>query len=348
MKLAICKRYLCYMAVILFATPLAAETVHIYVNNHAGTTIQVIDAVTNKIVQTIEGVEAPEGAQPSPDGKYIFITSAAENVLTVVDRAANRIIKKVPLSGHANDLAVTKDGKYVLICIAETPGAVDVIDTASLTLLKSIPTKSRMHDIVVTQDGKYAVAGSPEGKSVTVYDLATLEPVWDLELDRGIMPLTLEHRPDGSASRILVNLGGFDGFAAIDFDKRQETARVRNPEPRQGGGFGRRSDTSHGIGVAPDNKTVWVVSRVTNHIYAYSLPDLKLIGQVEFPVLQLPGQKPIGASPHWITFTPDSKTVYVSLDAIDEILAIDVATRKEVARIKAGIVPRRISTLALP
>ncbi len=344
----ICNRYVCSLLAMLLAAPLAAQTVQIYVSNHAGTTIDVIDAATNQIVQTIEGVEAPEGMQPSPDGKHIYITTAAENVLTVVDRAANRIIKKVPLSGHANDLVVTKDGKYVLVCIAETPGAIDVIDTASLTLLKTIPAPSRMHDIVVTRDGKYAVAGSPQGEYVIVYDLATLEPEWTLELDRGVMPITLEHRPDGSASRILVNLGGFDGFAAIDFDERQETARVRNPEPRQGGGFGRRSDTSHGIGVAPDNKTVWVVSRVTNHIYAYSLPDLKLIGQVEFPVLQLPGQKPIGASPHWITFTPDSKTVYVSLDALDEILAIDVATRKEVARIKTGIVPRRISTMALP
>ena len=335
------------MLAMLLAAPLAAQTVQIYVSNHAGTTIDVIDATTNQIVQTIEGVEAPEGMQFSPDGSRVYITSAGEDVLTVVDRAANRIIKKVPLSGHANDLVVTKDGKYVMVCIAETPGAVDVIETSSLSLIKTIPSDFRMHDIVVTNDNKYAVAGSPEGQFVIVYDLATLEPVWDLELDRGVMPISLEHRPDGSASRILVNLGGFDGFAAIDFDQRQETARVRNPEPR-GGGFGRRSDTSHGIGVAPDNKTVWVVSRVSNHVYAYSLPDLNLIGQVELPELQLPGQAPIGASPHWVTFTPDSKTVYVSLDAIDEVIAIDIATRKEVARIKAGIVPRRISTLALP
>jgi YVTN family beta-propeller protein len=348
MKLKICKRYVCIAAGILLAVPLAAETVQIFVANHAGTQIQVIDAATNRIVQTIEGVEAPEGVQFSPDGSRVYITTASENVLTVVDRAANRIIRKVPLSGHANDLAVTKDGKHVLVCIAEEPGAVDVIDTGSLTLVKTIPSESRMHDIVVTQDGKYAVAGSPEGNSVTVYDLAKLEPAWEYTFDRGVMPLTLEHRADGSASRILVNLSRFDGFAAVDFDSRKETARVRNPEPRQSGGFGRRSDTSHGIGVAPDNRTVWVVSRVSNYVYAYSLPDLKLLGQVAFPAVQLPGREPIGASPHWITFTPDSKTVYVSLDAIDEVLAIDVATRKEVTRIKTGIVPRRISTLTLP
>ena len=343
----ICKRYVCSLLVMLLAAPLAAQTVQIYVSNHAGTTIDVIDAATNQIVQTIEGLDAPEGMQFAPDGSRIYITSAGENVLTVVDREANRIIKKVPLSGHANDLVVTVDGRYIMVCIAEIPGAVDVIDSASLELVKTIPAPTRMHDIVVTRDGKYAVAGSPQGQYVIVYDLATLGPVWTLELGRGVMPISLEHRPDGSASRILVNLGGFDGFAAIDFDKRQESARVPNPEPDVPGGFGRRSDTSHGIGVAPDNKTVWVVSRVSNKVYSYSLPDLQLLGEVVLPVLQLPGREPIGASPHWITFTPDSKTVYVSLDAIDEVIAIDIATRQEVARIKTGIVPRRISTLEL-
>ncbi|MGH9783595.1 MAG: YncE family protein [Terriglobia bacterium] len=350
MNLIIRKRHLWHLSYlwILLAVPLGAATARIYVMNLGGTSISVIDPETNKVVQVIEGIEVPEAAQFSPDGSRVYVTTASENVLIVVDRATGRQIKKVPLSGRANDLAVTKDGKRVLVCIAESPGALDIIDTASLTKVKTVPAKSRMHDIVVTNDGKYAVAGSPEGKVAIVYDLQTEQPAWEVQLDRGVMPITLEHRPNGSASRIFVELNGLDGFAAIDFDKRQESARVRLPEPRQTGGFGRRSDTSHGIGVAPDNKTLWVVSRVSNAVYSYSLPDLKLLGQVPLPVLQLPGRAPIGASPHWITFTPDSKTVYVSNDALKTVVAIDVQSRKEVARIPVGETPRRMSTLVLP
>jgi YVTN family beta-propeller protein len=167
-------------------------------------------------------------------------------------------------------------------------------------------------------------------------------------MDRGVMPITLEHRPDGSASRIFVELNSLNGFAAIDFDQRKETARVRLPEPDRQGGFGRRSDTSHGIGVSPDNKTLWVVSRVSNYVYSYSLPDLKLLGQVPLPTLELPGRPPIGASPHWVTFTPDSKRVFVTNDALKSVSVIDVQTRKEITRVSTGEVPRRISTLALP
>ena len=34
---------------------------------------------------------------------------------------------------------------------------------------------------------------------------------------------------------------------------------------------------SHGLGVAPDGKTLWVTSRPNARVYAYSLPDLKLL-----------------------------------------------------------------------
>src|SRR4051794_14656745 len=110
---------------ILLAMPLAAATSRIYVNNNAGTTISVIDPVTNKVVQTITGIEVPEAAHFSPDGSRVYITNGAENFLEVLDRKTGKRIKRVPISGHANDLAVTKDGKRVLICIAEIPGALD-------------------------------------------------------------------------------------------------------------------------------------------------------------------------------------------------------------------------------
>ena len=42
------------------------------------------------------------------------------------------------------------------------------------------------------------------------------------------------------------------------------------------------------------------------------------------------------------------EAVYVSTDAIKSVSAIDVQTRKEVARISVGEVPRRLSTLVLP
>ena len=63
------------------AIPLAAGTALIYVANRGGTTIDVIDSATNKVVHTIGNIEAPEVIQFSRDGSQLYIFSRAENFL---------------------------------------------------------------------------------------------------------------------------------------------------------------------------------------------------------------------------------------------------------------------------
>jgi YVTN family beta-propeller protein len=332
--------------VMLLAMPLAASTVRVYVTNLAGTTISVVDPATNTVVQEIKDIEVPESVQFSPDGSRVYITQGPENVLTVLDRKTNKVIKKVPISGHANDLAVTKDGKFVLVCISETPGALDIIDTTALQKVKSIPTKARLHDIVLSKDGKYAVADSPQGKFAIVFDLRTQEPAWQIQFDQEALVPAIESGPDGSARRLFIQLSGLWGFAVVDFEKHQEVARIKFPtdEPT----VTPSGTPSHGLGVSPDGKTLWVVSRIYDAVFVYSLPDLQLQGRVHLPAVAPPDHAPIGGSPNWITFTPDSKTAYIANGADRSVSAVDMKTLKAVARIPAGEEPGRMSTLVLP
>jgi len=55
------------------------------------------------------------------------------------------------------------------------------------------------------------------------------------------------------------------------------------------------------MGIAPDGKTLWVNSKISSTVYAYSPPDVKLLGGV-----------PVGDHPDWLTFTPDSKSVHIA------------------------------------
>jgi YVTN family beta-propeller protein len=342
------------LGMLLVTIPLAASTVRIYVVNSAGTTIDVIDPATNKVVQVIENIEAGEVARFSPDGSLVYITRGTEDALDVMDRKSGKYIKKVPLSGWANDAAVTSDGKLILICIrnvGETSehftGALDIIDATSLEKVKSIPLKSGLHDIAVTPDGKYAAAGSPEGHFLTVFDLKSMEIAWEIPYDNGVQPIAIESNPDGSGRRIFVEIARTNGFSVVDFEKQAEVARIKLPE--EPSGFVVSSPgNSHGIGVAPDGKTLWVNSRRANSLFVYSLPELKLLGHVSLPELNLPGEDHRGAVPHWITFTPDSKTVYVSARGLKLVCAIDVKTMKVVASIPVGESPDRVSTLVAP
>ena len=341
------------LGILFAALPLAAATARIYVANRGGTTIDVIDTATNKVVEVIRGIESPEVIRFSPDSSRLYITSRSEDVLDVRDRKSGKSINKVPLSGWANDAQVTSDGKLIVICIRNTgveavdAGALDVIDSKSLKLVKSIPVRRGLHDVALTGDGKFAAAGSPGGQFITVFDLTKMEIAWEVTYDQGVLPVIIESNPDGSGHRIFANLNKTNGFSVVDFATHKEVARIKNPEEPSGFPPGCEG-ISHGINIAPDNKTLWTNSRPANAVFVYSLPDLKLLGHVSLPQTEVPGKAPRGGGPAWITFTPDSQTVYVSTCGTKSITAIDVNAIKEVARIPVHEMPDRISTLVLP
>jgi YVTN family beta-propeller protein len=206
-----------------------------------------------------------------------------------------------------------------------------------------------LHNVYVTPDGKFVITGSIRSKVLTVIDLATEQPAWELTLDAGIRPMAIEAASDGSTRRIFVQLSELNGFSVVDFVARREVAKVVLPESAVAfeSDEGRASAPSHGIGVAPDGKTLWVTSIPNNAVFAYSLEDFKILGQVALPELKLPGHGPIGAVPNWVTFTPDSKTLYVSNAGLKSVSAIDTQSMRLIATVPVGEVPKRINTLVM-
>jgi YVTN family beta-propeller protein len=243
---------------------------------------------------------------------------------------------------------VAKDGR-IFVGIAREPGALDVIDPATLTLTKSIPMRGRLHNIYMTPDQKYVICGSVAKKFVSVVDANTYQVVWDYQFDLGVRPMTIETNPDGSTKRIFVQLAAFDGFAVLDFAKHDEVARIKLPDLHTGVDMdaGRLDAPSHGIGVHPDGKTLWVTSIPQNAVFVYSLADLKLMNQITLPELKLPGKPLGGAVANWVTFTPDGKTIYISNSGLRSVTAIDTASMKIKAVIPVGEVPKRINTLVM-
>jgi YVTN family beta-propeller protein len=331
------------------ATTATITKVRIYVTNSAGNTVDVIDPATNKTVQTIDGIELPHGVVFSPDGSRVYISNESESVLDVVDGNTGHILEKLTLGGHPNNLTITKDGKRVLVGIRESTGWLEVFDTASLKKTKSIPVSGPVHNVYVTPDGKYAVAGSIDSKNLTVVDLQTELAVWNLNMGSGVRPMAFEANPDGSTKRIFAQLSGFNGFAVVDFAKRIEEQRIKLPDQPGGYGIaeGRTGTPSHGIGVTPDGKSLWVASTAANALFQYELPSLKLLGHVELPRVHPQGQKPSGSVPEWITFTPDGKVLYVSNSGDRSVSAVDTEKRQLLAIVPAGEVPKRINTMVI-
>jgi len=321
---------------VLTAIPLIAGSVRIWQTNSAGDDVDVIDPATNKVVLKVKDIEVPHGVAFSPDGKRAYISCESEKTLVAVDTKTGKHLGSAPLSGHPNNISISKDGKRVFVAIVQQPGAVDVIDTASMKNIQSIKVKGGVHNTYVTPDGKHVLAGSIVGKILTVIDPESLKIEWELPFNLGVRPIAFERAPDGSTSRIFVQLSGFDGFAVVDFKTHEEIRRIANPK-EPSGGHAEGGAPSHGLMVTPDNKTLWVDSSPANAVFIYSLPDLKVLGYVK-----------TGEVPDWITMTPDGKTVYIANSGSNSVSAIDTATRKEIARIPVGEVPKRNGTVVMP
>ena len=243
---------------------------------------------THKVVSTIDGIEAAHGVAFSPDGTRVYASNEADHTVDVFDQKTGKLIKKVALSGRPNNLAVAKDGRIV-VAIAQEPGALDIIDPVKLERKVSILTNGRLHNTYVTPDSRFAIMGSTRTNIFTVIDLQKEEIAWELNLGKGVRPMTMETNPGRlDQARVHAAIGPQrlrDRRLRLAQDGRQDRAA----DDAQGIDVihHRLTSPSHGMGVQPDNKVLWVTSILANAVVAYSLPDLKVIGQVSLPTIKV-------------------------------------------------------------
>jgi YVTN family beta-propeller protein len=339
------QRCLTALAIVLLSLPLMAQNqVRILQSNAAGDRIHIIDPATNTVVAEIKGIEAAHGVTASPDGNRIYASNEADETLDVADVATRTFIKKIPLSGRPNNISITPDGRKVYVgirqAVGNNPGVADVIDTASLTKVKSVRTEGPVHNLYVTPDGKYVVAGEAGGEGhVSVLDTQTDAPAWNIKLGEGIRPMAISKNPDGSTRSLFVQIGDYNGFVVVDFQARKEVARITLPTLATGRiPLISGSSESHGMAVTADQKTLVVCSRLNNALYAYSLPDLKVVGRADLS----------GKGAAWVTLTPDGKRAYVADPVGNQTLVVDIPSMKEITRIKVGQVPKRNYTMVSP
>ena len=340
------------LALTLASLPASAATVRIYVTNSAGDSIHVIDPATNKVVQEIKDVVGAHGIAFSPDATRVYVSNEETSTLDVFDRKSGKLIKKVALSDHPNNISVTKNGDRIVVAIARGRGGLDIVDAATLTLKTTISTNGgRLHNVYVTPDNKYVVGGSIPSKTFYVFDLEKEQLAWAMPMDLGVRCMAIETNPDGSTKRVFAQMSTLNGFSVIDIAEQKEAARIKLPSVPQefdSGGY-RDNEPSHGIGIAPDNKTLWVTSIPNNAVYEYSLADLKLIGKVDLPSETIAGHAaPLSAGANWVTFTPDGKELFISNSELRSVTVVDTGAMKVTKVIAVGEVPKRNNTLVIP
>ncbi|RYF75998.1 MAG: YncE family protein, partial [Cytophagaceae bacterium] len=86
-----------------------------------------------------------------------------------------------------------------------------------------------------------------------------------------------------------------------------------------------REANVHGLGISPDNRTLGVVSTLTNSVSFVDLTTNKIKGKVY-----------VGRNPHEGFFTPDGKQFWLTVRGEDYVSVIDVEKLQEVRRIETA------------
>lgn len=148
----------------------------VWVTNSSVNRIAEIDALTGKILRTIEVGKNPSEVLVPRDGKRAYVSVRGANALQVVDLSKNAVIAEASVGTEPDTLSLSPDGRTMFIGLRGKPATAAVVDTASLTVRTvSLPGTTTGHN-ALSSDGRFAfiaIEGPPE-PGVAVVDLQKL------------------------------------------------------------------------------------------------------------------------------------------------------------------------------
>src|SRR4051812_6285279 len=312
----------------------SAVPAKLYVANSAGNDLHVIDTATNKVVNRVEVGPQPHGLVATRDGRQLFLTiensDGEEGELVWFDTATDRVTRRMKVGPRPNQLPCTPDGKIAYVPCDDATWW--VIDTVNARVLKKIATGGRPHNTLCSPDGRRMYLGPKGSYHVLIADTATHTLVGEILLPDAPRPLALTK--DGK--RLYANVDTLLGFVVVDVPARKVVRRVEADVPAE---LLRTASRSHGVGLSPDEKELWVCDVFHDRTYVF---DLTAGPPRQTATITMHG------GGYWMCFSPDGKFCYISERIGDSVAVIDTATKKTVARIAVGKAPKRLLVVALP
>lgn len=259
----------------------------------------------------------PEGKPDNVKGvcasaltRRIYVSTI--RTLTCLDLVTEKILWERPYEGGCDRMSMTPDGKTIYLPSFEKAHW-NVVEALSGEVIARIVPNSGAHNTIVGLDGKRAYLAGLRSPLLTVADTARNT------IERTVGPFSASIRPftvDGRQAHCFVNVNELLGFEVGDIATGKALHRVevsgfkRGPVKRHG-------CPSHGIGMTPDEKEIWVVDAYNERVHIFDATTM--------PPRQLESIK-VRDEPGWVTFTRDGRYAYPSTGDV-----IETATRKIVA-----------------
>lgn len=236
----------------------------------------------------------------------IFVSTL--EALQRIDLTTEKVLWEKTFEGGCDRMSISPDGKTMYLPSLEKDFW-NVVDCEKGDIIAKIQVVRRAHNTVYAPSGEHVYMADIASPYLHVADTKTHTIVKKIgPFGEGIRPFTI----NGKETLVFVNVDGLLGFEVGDLN----TGKVLNRIVVEGwekGDVRRHGNPSHGIGLTPDEKELWVSDghNMRMHVFSAVAPYQQL---TTIPLQDMPG---------WVTFSMDGKYAYPSSGEV-----IDVKTRK--------------------
>ncbi len=242
---------------------------------------------------------------------YISTTKS----LTCVDLRTDAVKWEKSFDEGCDRMSISPDGTMIYLPSFEKDHW-NVIDAASGATIGKVVTNSGSHNTVYGRDGKYAYLAGLRSPLLTVADTATHTAARTVGPFGGsVRPFTVK----GDQTLCFACVNGLLGFEVGDLKSGKVLHRVTVPGVKTGP-VARHGCPSHGIGMTPDEKEIWVADAFNKRVHIFDAAQMppKYVESIQ-----------LRDEPGWVTFTKDGHFAYPSTGEV-----VETATRKIVAQLK--------------
>lgn len=254
-----------------------------------------------------------KGVDVSLATNCIYISTL--EAIQCIDLITEKTLWEKEYEGGVDRISISPDGKTIYAPSLEKDHW-NVVDAKTGDVITKIVTKSGAHNTIYGPDGKEVYMAGLKSTMLNVADTKTHT------VSRQVGPFSAEIRPftiNGSQTLVYVNVNGLLGFEVADLVTGKFLHRVV-VEGWNVGDVRRHGCPSHGIGLTPDEKELWLCDGHNLRLHVFDNTVMPPVQKTTILVKDMPG---------WITFSLDGKYAYPATGEV-----IDVKTRKIVANLE--------------
>jgi hypothetical protein len=265
----------------------------------------------------VKRIDTPASKEDKPDNikgvcahagtKKLYFTTPKR--LYCFDLLTENGVWEKALPGGCDRMSMTPDGKVLYVPSFEGPHW-NVVDAASGDVLATIETKSGAHNTVVGLDGSRMYLAGLKSSLLRIADTKTHKVVLEVgPFSAAIRPFTV----NAAQTLAFVNVNDLLGFEIGDIKTGKVLHRVEVQDFKKGP-VKRHGCPSHGIGLTPDEKEIWLADAFNTRVHVF---DATVMPPKQVASIQLREQ------PGWVTFSLDGRYAYPSTGEV-----IDTKTKR--------------------